>query len=78
MNTQVKSANAKMSQFTLQTLWTATPQKAVFDASQVKFSTDQLDQLASALRNVSPKTQGKLDAFRSISFSEAAAFIRIR
>jgi len=78
MDRQVKSTDTAMSSFTDQTLWTAAPQKAAFDASQVICSPALVDQLTSALKSVSPGMQAKLDAFRSIALSEAAAFIRVR
>lgn len=78
VNSQAESTETQMNSFTHQTLWTAAPQKATFDASQVTYSPAQVDQLASALKNVSPTMQDKLNAFRSIALSEAAAFVRVR
>lgn len=78
MNTLDGLPDTKMSQFTNQTLWTAEPKSAAFDVSAMIWGEAQLSQLATAMADASPALQVKLDAFRSISLSEAAAFSRVR
>lgn len=78
MTRPCESTDTNMIQFTRHTLWTAAPETAQFDVSEVILSAAQEDQLVAALKIASPTLQNKLDAFRSISLSEAAAFSRVR